>query len=310
MARKNVIRFGHGVLPKITPIKAYASLTRSIFSQNRSVDNILCRVPANALLNFSYVAEHVTNDIAVAILERIIQSIERVAADGFIEGDWEQRLAWLNEALAEVWDARGPFPGNGSVLQFLAFTRGVEYHKAVLAPMVSKGKNPLAYLRDIFEGRIEPPDDKYRGGLMKARERWGALKSRQELLALLMRFDITPQQLERIASSDQRHAAGITATEEELVNNPYLIAEMDLGTAMSEPIALETIDHGIRPEGHAALFPLDDVIAQDDRRRVRAVAHSVLSDAANDGDTVLPVEVLFERIRKRFPEKRACRTRL
>lgn len=62
----------------------------------------------------------------------------------------------------------------------------------------------------------------------------------------------------------------------------------------------------MRPEGDSAFFPDDDVVAQDDRRRVRGVAHAVLREAADDGDTVLTLDDLLERIRKRFPDRRAC----
>ncbi len=55
----------------------------------RQYEGIICRVPASALLAFSYVGEHVTDDVAVAILERVIQSIEKVKADGYVSGDWE-----------------------------------------------------------------------------------------------------------------------------------------------------------------------------------------------------------------------------
>ncbi len=46
------------------------------------------------MLSFSYGGEHVSNDVVIAVLERIIQCVERVAAVG--EGDWERRLSWLN----------------------------------------------------------------------------------------------------------------------------------------------------------------------------------------------------------------------
>ena len=80
-------------------------------------DGIVCRVPLNALLPVSNGGEHVSDGTAVVILERVIQCVERVAGDGRIAGDWERRLAWLNDVLAEPWHERGPFPGAGSVLQ-------------------------------------------------------------------------------------------------------------------------------------------------------------------------------------------------
>ncbi|MCH8269134.1 MAG: type II toxin-antitoxin system YoeB family toxin, partial [Acidobacteria bacterium] len=79
-----------------------------------AADDIICRVPRNALLPFSYGGEHVSDDVAVAILERVLQCVERVRADGHVAGDWERRLAWLNDALAEAWSGRGPFPGAGA----------------------------------------------------------------------------------------------------------------------------------------------------------------------------------------------------
>lgn len=65
--------------------------------------------------------------MAVAILERVIQCVERVASDGHVAGDWERRLSWLNDALAEAWSGCGPFPGAGSVLQYLGFSKGTSF---------------------------------------------------------------------------------------------------------------------------------------------------------------------------------------
>ena len=101
---------------------------------------------------------------------------------------------------------------------------------------------------------IRGPDaGPYRVGLLRARERWGALKSGQSLLSALARFELTPAQVRRIANPDQRAASGIDATEDALVANPYILCESDLGALGSDPVALETIDHGLRPVGAAAL---------------------------------------------------------
>ena len=259
------------------------------------------------MLAFSYVGEHVSDDVAVAILERVIQSIERVKGDGHVPGDWERRLAWLNDVLAEVWKGRGAFPGLGSVLQYLGFEKGTAYQREVLAPMARGGRNPWEHVLDILGGRTQPEEGRYKAGLLRARERWGVLKSRHALLAKLARFELSPDQVERIANPDLRAKSGIGATEAELVTNPYIICERDLGTRDSSPVALETIDHGMRPEGDAALFPDDDDVVQDDRRRVRAVAYTVLQEAASNGDTVLTFSDLLNRIARRFPDRRMCR---
>ena len=269
-------------------------------------ENIICRVPRNALLPFSYGGEHVSDDVAVAILERVIQCVERVGADGHIAGDWEARLSWLNDALAEVWSGRGPFPGAGSVLQYLGFSKGTSFQRTVLTPMAKHAENSWEYVLSILERRTEPDEGPYRAGLLKARERWGILKSRQALLSKLARFELTPDQVRRIANPDQRVASGIDATEDALVANPYILSESDLGAVGSDPVSLETIDHGLRPAGNAALFPDDDEVSHDDKRRVRAVGVAVLQEASNNGDTLLALPVFLSRVLERFPEKRAC----
>jgi len=270
-------------------------------------DKIVCRVPRNALLPFSYGGEHVPDDVAVAILERVIQCVEQIAADGHVAGVWEQRLAWLNDALAEVWCGRGPFPGVGSVLQYLGFSKGTSFQRAVLTPMAKQAENPWDYVLSILEGSTEPDWEPYRTGLLKARERWGILKSRQALLSKLARFELTPHQVCRIANPDQRAASGIDATEDALVVNPYIVCESDLGAVGSDPVALETIDHGLRPSADAALFPDDDEVSHDDKRRVRAVGVAVLQEASDNGDTLLTLSDFLSRVFERFPHKRACR---
>lgn len=273
----------------------------------RSTEGIICRVPGNALLPFSYGGEHVSDDVAVAILERVIQCVQRVGADGHVAGAWDQRLAWLNDVLAETWSGRGPFPGAGSVLQYLGFSKGTSFQRAVLSPMAKRAENPWAYVLSILEGRTEPDSGPHHAGLLKARQRWGVLKSRQTLLSKLARFELSPAQVQRIANPDQRAASGIEATEEALVANPYLLSESDLGAVDSDPVSLEAIDHGVRPSGDASLFSDDDDVSHDDKGRVRAVGAAVLRDAAADGDTFLALPDFLERILRRFSEKRACK---
>jgi exodeoxyribonuclease V alpha subunit len=271
---------------------------------------IACYVPRDAILPFSYVGEHVTDDVAVGILERLIQSVRAVQDEGKVLGAWSRHLTWLNDRLAELWRNRGPFPGIGSVLQYLGCANGTAFHRLVLKDFVRKNKNPWEYTRAIIEGRAEPPKG-YVDGFKEARLRWRALSrkpERLELLDTLVRFELTPDQVRRICNPDERVAAGIKATEENLIANPYIICESDMGTSTSEAVHLDTIDRGMLPEGDAALFiPRDKIVAHDDTRRVRAVAFTVLREAAEAGDTLLTLSDLLNRVRKRFPDRRACR---
>jgi hypothetical protein len=193
------------------------------------------------------------------------------------------------------------------MLRTLGFDEGVHYQYKVLAAAEKKGENPWQRTRAILEGLREEPDTQYSAGLAAAAEKWRALRSRHELIDALVRFELTAEQMEDLLSEVRRVRRGIVATSREIIDNPYLLYEQDLGTDGSEPIALETIDQGVRPEGAAGAFGIPWSMPQDDKRRVRAVARAVLSNAADEGHTFLPVATLLPQIEAIFPERRQCR---
>jgi len=273
------------------------------------LSNIICRIPEGTMLDFSYVGEHVSDDTAVGALERLLQSVQAVKDENKVPGDWQRHIVWLNDVLSEVWRNRGPFPGAGSVLQFLGVEVGTAFHRQVLMPRIKKGENAWDYLLAILEGKRKCEEKEYAKPLKQAAVRWAAYSpSRRKLLSLLVRFELMPKQVKRIADAEERANAGISATDDDLIENPYLISEMDQGGADLDAVSLEVIDRGMRPEGDAAIYlPKEDVIPQDDPRRVRGCAVAVLKDAATNGDTLLPFGETLERIKRRFPDRRACR---
>ncbi len=192
--------------------------------------NIRCLVPEGALLNFSYVAEHVSDDMAVGALERLLQSVQAVKDENKVPGDWDRHLLWLNDVLSEVWQNRGPYPGLGSVLQYLGCESGTAFQREVLVLLLNKGDDAWEYVKAILEGRRKCDQQRYTKALKQAGERWVAYKEpRRRLLSLLTRLELTPQQVERVAHPDKRSNCGISATDEQLVANPYLLSEMDQG---------------------------------------------------------------------------------
>lgn len=271
---------------------------------------IACYIPPESIPAFSFVGEHVSDDQAIGIIERAIQSVEKVIEQDKVPGPWKTQLSWLNECLEEVWIGRGPFPGIPSVLRFLGFSNSTIFHRKVLFPMIKNRQDPWSYVKRILNREIDPPFA-YNKTFEETRFRWRVYENKQSKLDLidkLVRFELTPDQVKRVLDRDERENAGILANEEELSHNPYILCERDLGTATSDPISLETIDRGMIPEGDSNLFiPQDERIMQDDIRRVRAVAVNVLNDSANCGDELLTLKELLDKIRTRFPERRACR---
>jgi len=274
--------------------------------EGKSVDNILCTVPNINKSVFSYVGEHVSDDVAVGIIERFIASVEQVKNDAFVEGDWNQKLEWLNDVLAETWQGRGAFPGIGSVLQYLGFRRGTLFQRVELASK-QKTINVWELIKSILDDEVDNGFDDYKKDFAVAQKKWNILPADEKtLLDRLVRFELSVQQVKRVMHSDSRVLAGIKFSSAELVENPYLICESDLGDRDSDPISVSQIDNGMRPLGDAAVYRLDDDVSEDDHRRVRALAVSVLQEAANAGDTLLTLSELLQRIREYFSGQRAC----
>jgi exodeoxyribonuclease V alpha subunit len=269
---------------------------------------IACEIPEGAMINFSYVAEWVNDDIAVGVIERLIQCVEQVIVNGKVPGRWAQHLEWLNDVLAEVWSGRGAWPGAGSVLQSLGFRRGTAYQREILAPASGSGAGTWQETLEILEGSREPAHATYRDGLIRARNSWQRLpEKRRLLLKCLSRFELDPGQMARLADSSRRSDCGISASDEELTGNPYLLFEYDQGTRDSPRVTLDTIDRGMFPEGEAlATIPDAERFAGDDRRRVRATLISVLRTAAGRGDTFVSLDEALRRVRQKFPQHREC----
>ncbi|WP_114294139.1 AAA family ATPase [Pseudosulfitobacter sp. DSM 107133] len=273
------------------------------------VETITCRPPRDLLLPFSYVAEHLSDGQAVSALLAIISIVERLQSDQAsgqgVPGDWGGALEWLNSALDEVWAGRGAYPGMGALLRHLGYERGVAYHATVLRDIERRGVDPWEHLSGVLERRISA-EAGHEEGLARAAAEWQKQKPSRQLLELLVQFELTSDQFSGIANAAVRKERGIEASNEAIIENPYCLYEQDFGTDKSAPVGLEVIDQGMLPEGEAAHFRKNPPLARNDRRRVRAVMRSVLRDAADSGDTILPLETLITRTMAHFPESRRC----
>jgi len=268
---------------------------------------IICRVPDSVSEQFSYVSEHLTDDQAVIVLERLIQSVKAVQKENKIPGNWTSHIKWLDNVLAEVWRNRGVYPGVGSVLAYLGFQGATIYQREILRKLSDKGKDVRDHVISILERRRKP-EKEYLRDFETARNKWRDLpKTRKELLKTLCLFDLTEEQVNRVANSSLRMKSWIKAEEKDIIKNPYLLCEQDQGGKNSSPIQFEQIDHG--------MIPLPDIakkwgnrvpIPRDDKRRVRALLVAVLSAAAQEGDTLLSLEEALTRVQELLPEERAC----
>lgn len=266
---------------------------------------ILCRVPAGARAEFSYVGEHVRDDTAIAVLERLDTSLATVERDGIVKGPWKRARSWIQTTLAELWRERGIFPGTPAVLAHLGMTRGETAHRTLFHPLEREGKDPRDLLFALLEGRQQPKSKPLRQEFAAVSVEWQDKRERtRDLLRLLMRFDLTKEQVDRVVSPTKRREAGIDADETEILNNPYLLVESDLGEENSDPIGFEAIDHGLLPDRDKVNLLVEPPIGRNDKRRVRVLLVLALRAAAKEGDTFLPLEQALGRPAAELPETR------
>lgn len=243
--------------------------------------------PSEYFDEFSYATELVSHDAAIAALMSCIGALSEVK--GVLPGDYTNQLKWLHDRLGELWKLRGPYPGLGSAL--CAF--GMEYGNFVAHEIESKleeNSDPWSLLEKAFNNPssvLSEHSARQFGSTL--REKWKLLPStRKSLLKLLSRFNLQKNQATIIYVQEERERTGIGITDQDILNNPYLIYEKTRLTSNGMP--LQVIDRGIFPEDVIReQYPLPEPSALDggtDVRRIRALTISDLERVASEGHSL------------------------
>jgi hypothetical protein len=149
-------------------------------------------------------------------------------------------------------------------------------------PLEKENDDILEHVTGILDGN-KKPEKRYQKDFEKTKRKWSAYskdEARKNLLLLLMKLEISEDQVERIIKKDARFNSGIRFDENQLVDNPYLIAENDKGAIddngkiTSEKISLDTIDQAMVP-----LFYSPEKFQLDDDRRIRVIMIEELKKA-------------------------------
>jgi energy-coupling factor transporter ATP-binding protein EcfA2 len=253
---------------------------------------------------YSYGSELLTHDGAVASLVACAATLHRIR--GRIEGPWDQALSWVNSQLNRLWKARGAFPGLGSALSAFGYEWGFQ-HGTLLAYEIEllrerRGGDQWSLVDAVMDNPSmlgSPVADLLTTGLRKGWKRLAP--ERRALLQLLSRCAISEKEALRMYDRTKRAEAGIDASDEELLRNPYLLFEKDRGAA--DPITFGAVDRGLFPdEAVRKEFPVPEPSRVDDPadpRRVRALVVDLLEDAAAEGHTLLPRSWVIRRARER-----------
>lgn len=284
----------------LLPYHEYLALTGNPEEDARRAELVkeIVVAPAPAhFADFSYGSETTGSDVALSILSRTLAAVRRIREHGIVAGPWQKREEWLNTQLSNAWKDRGAFPGSGVMLEALGMRLGT----ALVMELRGNGTlnaedDPWPAVDDLFRGKRQAPDPAFVPDIRDTAPTWrGLAPERRQLLMLLSRFDFTHAQAKRIWEEGKRRAGFTTITSDAaIIENPYLIAERDLGGGEDSAVSLEVIDHGLLPDEALASAPKvsepSRVDSPSDRRRVRCALVTVLRNAAVNGDSLLSLE--------------------
>ena len=279
-------------------------ITLSETDESIDLDAHIAFAPNDFFAQYSYGSELLPHDGAIASLlecERAIQEFKKT-----MEGPWVKILGWINNELNRLWEIRGPFPGFGSSLKAFGIEHGTLLAWYIYEQLVEEDAilkiNPWDRFTELLKSPQKLPHYLQREVGPTLADKWQALSTdRRSLLDLLSRCAISEEQATRYYQLTEKQKANINVLDSEVLANPYLLFECDRDQL--NPIQFGAVDRGVFPEDNVrAVFPLaEPTIVNEpiDRRRVRALCTQVLSEAMNDGHTLLPNNWLIDRIRNK-----------
>lgn len=248
---------------------------------------------------FSYFSELASSDIALSTLVRCLDAVRRVREHGIVPGPWEAREYWLNDQIAAAWEDRGAFPGLGSALEALGMPMGTALARDLLVSgEISSDADPWPLVDSLLRGDYRPPHDAYGPALEAARNTWvGLNQDRRRLVQLLSRFALDREQARRWFNPAERaRVTDVRLEDTQILANPYLVAEHDLGEIGKPAVSIGVIDRGLLSGGVKHHGPVKPLETAQDGRRTRAALVTVLRGAAEQGDSLLSVTESLERL--------------
>ena len=232
--------------------------------------------------------------MALSSLTRLLNAVRLIREHDIVKGPWQKREEWLNIQIDRAWKDRGAFPGTGAALEALGLRLGTSlFLKLRASEQIAANADPWPLLDRVIRGDVAPPEEAYRPDLEQLRPNWEALPvERRALLSLLSRFDLTRAQAKRAFDPRKRKEGYSRAlSDQDILDNPYLLAECDTGGGGDLPVGIAHVDRGLLPDEAADIQePVPEpsrVSTPSDRRRVRCTLVSVLRSAAQQGDSLL-----------------------
>ncbi|KSV16608.1 exonuclease [Dehalococcoides mccartyi] len=240
---------------------------------NPEVLNRLLFLPTNPR-NFKFATRPVSQDDALAIVERFIEITNYLIEIGDKTQNWELRRDWLLGLLSELWDERGAYPGLPEVLKYSNFNEAIPYYKESVE--IGKDKEAYAKIKDYLTGNSAsiPGLTLSSSKSVEVKRNWQLYGKdiTELLLEVLPRFALTSQQIENIID-DKRAQNSLYCSIKDIKKNPYLLSEQYGGDDIDDNISFDIIDHGILPKPDLGL---ENIFPKNSAERFRALCVNML----------------------------------
>lgn len=211
----------------------------------------------------------ISDDDALGLVERLIEVTHTLEEFKDTSENWQQRREWLQTLVAELWQARGLYPGLLHAADFLEFSDAISLLKDSLL------KNQAEKVRSEFFAFLNGQGTSLLGMNLPSevaqdvRRRWQLIPKPEQVLFAekLPRFDLRKEQIAKILSPD-RLANSLNQDAAAMSENPYILSEQFVGDDPDDVIPFAKIDHGVFPSpelGGQFLF------AKDAPQRLRAL---------------------------------------
>lgn len=218
---------------------------------------------------FKYGSREVTNDDAIEVLLQLSEAVDTLIEIGDDTEDWTKRKEWIASLLNELWVDRGPYPGLMSVMEALKLQSMINNYLSL-----TTDNDKREYYRQMVN-LLKRETDKLNGQLIPfkqlkiIRREFDLLDEgdKELLIDILPRFDLTKDQVLAIIS-ERKEDYSITASTEELIENPYIIFEQYRGEDSDDVIPFYKIDNGVIP---SPSYGLEELLDAGSTERLRAM---------------------------------------
>jgi hypothetical protein len=257
---------------------------------------------------FSCATEHLSYDAIISVLLQTIRALDIIK--DCIPGNWQECIDWTNKRLQEVWFDRGAFSGLGAMLCAVGFKFGIVIANQI-KNKISEGVSYEEFVCDVIRSPQNTLSTDITASIGKTEQNaFLALSGeRKTLFWLLSRLSLNVEQANTLFNNEYREKAKVCCSDKEIIENPYLLYERTRKCGDEFKIAVQKVDMAVfPPQEIMAMYPLISPTALDsenDERRIRAIAISILEKQADSGHTVYPQNNLVIEINE-LPIESGC----